>query len=82
MCITAHIAQCRRFLVFPEDANVPHLRSALFVLGAGALSDGRHSAGDDAQASAAPPFSFAAAEVRGVTGLLFVVFPIRSQPWP
>ena len=53
----------RRFLVFPEDANVPHLRSALFVLGAGASSDRQHSTGD-AQAPAAVPFSFAAAEVR------------------
>jgi len=43
---------------------VPHLRSALFVLGAGASSNGQHGAGDDAQASAAAPFSFAAAEVR------------------
>ena len=53
----------RRFLVFPEDASVPHLRSALFVLGAGAggSPDGQHGAGE---VQAAAPFSFAAAEAR------------------
>ena len=65
--------------MFPEDGSVPHLRSALFVLGSG--GGDQHSARDAQASPAAPAFSFAAAEARCLVLICMYLTP-DTKPAP